>query len=55
MTRFLKKHNLKGGDEITLKCDENGFYMIEYRRKTIQQKNKITTLKLSNSWKVINF
>ncbi|MCG2590762.1 EcoRII N-terminal effector-binding domain-containing protein [Rhodohalobacter sulfatireducens] len=54
MTKFMRKHSLKAGDELILKRDDNAIYSIE-----LEKQNKISTdkngkLKLGSSWKVIN-
>jgi len=53
MTRFMNAHNLKTGDELTFKRDENGFYTIRYSRMNDIPTLSRGVLKLGNSWKVI--
>lgn len=53
MTRYLKAHNLKAGDVLTLIRDDNGFYSIEYSRLKVSPVTEEGVLKLGNSWKVI--
>lgn len=53
MTRFMKAHNLKADDELTLKRDKNGFYSIEFSRLKSTQATSERVLRLGDSWKVI--
>lgn len=52
MTPFIKAHNLKAGDILTLSRDENNLYYITYTKQRASD-IKGPVLKLGNSWKVV--
>lgn len=52
MTPFIKSHNLKSGDVLTLKHNGTGEYYISYMRDREMHDGDV--LHLSTSWKVIN-
>lgn len=54
MTKFMRRHSLKAGDELLLKRDDNGFYSIEFENQNEASIGENGKLKLGSSWKVIN-
>jgi hypothetical protein len=50
MTKYIRSHNLKVGDELFLSNDENGVKRISCKRSSPQNGAK---LKLSTEWKII--
>lgn len=54
MTPFIRSHNLKEGDELTLSRDDEGFYSITYNRKRPCNVTGEGKLILGSSWVVIN-
>lgn len=50
MTRFIRSHNLKVGDELHLTNQGEGIKRVTYKRTVELDKNKIA---LSSEWKVI--
>lgn len=62
MTKYFKSNNLKPGDIIILSRDNDNNYFIKYRRaednvkiRMNQEGQEVISLKLSNTWKVINY
>jgi hypothetical protein len=53
MTPYLRRHNLKSGDTITLHRSQDGIYTITYRRLRETQQSTDGTLKLGTNWKVV--
>lgn len=53
MTRYLNANNLKSGDTLTLSRNQDGYYYVKYNKDEIQYTNS-GTIKLSNSWRVVN-
>lgn len=54
MTKFMRAHNLREGDELILRRADDGTRHVEYRRQ--RQSNIVSepgVLRLGSSWKVI--
>ncbi|WP_445664414.1 EcoRII N-terminal effector-binding domain-containing protein [Fodinibius sp. AD559] len=54
MTKFMRRHNLKAGDELILERDDDGFYFIDFEKENKTNTGKNGKLKLGSSWKVVN-
>lgn len=54
MTKFLRRHDLKAGDDLILKRNDDISYSIDFEKKDKVSKNSSEKLKLGSSWKVIN-
>lgn len=54
MTGFLRRHNLKAGDNLILRRDDDSFYSIDFNKQNKVSKDRKRKLKLGSSWKVIN-
>lgn len=53
MTPFIRAHNLKSGDTLTLSRDEESRFYISYKRENEQDEE--APLKLGTTWKIVNF
>lgn len=58
MTEFIRSNDLKVGDEVFFRKNDESKYFISFRKKDHSQKIEISTkkiLKLSKKWRVISF
>lgn len=53
MTKFIKSYNIKAGDELLLRRDENNLYLIEFEKSKSKDVLKNGKLVLGSSWRVI--
>jgi len=52
MTEFLRSNNLKAGDELVLRRDEEARYFVSFRRKK-EAVIKDGKLRLGSTWKIV--
>jgi hypothetical protein len=54
MTRYMRQHNLKAGDVLTLRRDTDSIYTVEHTvaHERIASSDKV--LKLGDNWKVVS-
>lgn len=50
MTSFIRQHNLKAGDTVTLQRLEDGMYLLKYDRANAENSS---VLRLGSTWKVV--
>jgi restriction endonuclease EcoRII-like protein len=53
MTDFIRRHNLKPGDEIVLARQEAARRVVSYKRANVATRTASGVLKLGTTWKVI--
>lgn len=52
MTPFMRAHNLRAGDTLTLSRDQDNNFCIAYERQ--REPEDSSRLKLGTSWKIVN-
>jgi hypothetical protein len=54
MTPYIRQSALQSGDEITLERNDEGHYLVKYRRAKDSGRGKDGILRLGSDWRVVN-